>query len=685
MTDMPIRLGSEIIVNSSVFSYQGEPTVTALAGGGYVVLWTAFVNQDIPDTSYRDVDSVFAQIFDAGGYPVGGEFRVHADRAYSQNGASAVALSDGGFLVVFQSNAPSVGAFDGGEIVMRRFGADGTPSGAEFRINTNIQHPQSLPVITELADGGFVVVWQSRIGGLYEPHDVQAQIFAANGTPVGGEFKVNITTDSNQEVPDVIGLADGSFVVVWESDGQDGSGDGVYARRFAADGGALTAEFRINTATGDHQRLPAIAALRDGGFVVVYDSNNHETTGWGYGIFGQRYDAAGNAVGGEFQINTRTAGDQRYADVVAMPDGGFIVTWADSGVIRLQRFAVDGSPVGAEYQVDADPGYYQGAPAIEVLADGSFVVVWTNYNNSGIPDTIRSQHFAAQSFGTDANNRIAGTPGNDWINGLGGNDSIRGQAGNDTILGGAGNDTLLGLAGSDSILGGDGDDFIDGGGMPDTLDGGAGNDTILGGGGRDWITGGDGDDWIDGGDGRSRMWGDAGNDTILGGTGQDVIRGGTGDDLLQGGAGEDRLFGEAGADTLDGGDGNDRLVGGRDADLLLGGAGSDTLEGGGGRDSLDGGAGDDILIGGAGTDTLTGGAGADIFVFAGGGFGNDRVTDFEVGIDKIQITGGFGQTDIAFDQVGPGARMTLVPTGEMVIFFGLNVADLQGFGDFIFT
>ena len=56
----------------------------------------------------------------------------------------------------------------------------------------------------------------------------------------------------------------------------------------------------------------------------------------------------------------------------------------------------------------------------------------------------------------------------------------------------------------------------------------------------------------------------------------------------------------------------------------------------GGDDVLIGGAGNDILFGGAGNDTLTGGEGADKFVFlAKSNSGNDVITDFQAGSDKV--------------------------------------------------
>ena len=59
----------------------------------------------------------------------------------------------------------------------------------------------------------------------------------------------------------------------------------------------------------------------------------------------------------------------------------------------------------------------------------------------------------------------------------------------------------------------------------------------------------------------------------------------------------------------------------------------------GGNDDLNGGAGDDIIIGNAGNDTLTGGEGRDVFVFmANSNSGQDTITDFVRGSDKIQFS-----------------------------------------------
>src|SRR5690606_12590334 len=112
-----------------------------------------------------------------------------------------------------------------------------------------------------------------------------------------------------------------------------------------------------------------------------------------------------------------------------------------------------------------------------------------------------------------------------------------------------------------------------------------------------------------------------------------------------------------------GGGGNDRLVGGGGNDTLNGGAGHDRLTGGGGHDRLTGGAGNDTLNGGAGNDRLTGNGGKDIFVFGKGG-GNDTITDYADGIDRIDLR------DFNFNKFGQIKNKASMDHGDLVFNFG---------------
>ena len=62
-----------------------------------------------------------------------------------------------------------------------------------------------------------------------------------------------------------------------------------------------------------------------GNFVVVWDSYLQD--GSGTGIYAQRYDAAGNALGGEFRVNETITNNQSQAEVAMTATGEFVGSW----------------------------------------------------------------------------------------------------------------------------------------------------------------------------------------------------------------------------------------------------------------------------------------------------------------------------------------------------------------------
>ena len=179
-----------------------------------------------------------------------------------------------------------------------------------------------------------------------------------------------------------------------------------------------------------------------------------------------------------------------------------------------------------------------------------------------------------------------------------------------------------------------------------TLTGTSGDDVLVAGSGDNIINAGDGNDVLTAGAGNNELHGEAGNDLLYSGAGNDLLDGGTGIDTASYahatagvkvdlglltpqntvGAGIDKL---TGIENLIGSDYNDTLIGDHGNNVLVGGLGNDVLNGGGG---------DDLLIGGMGNNTLTGGAGADTFQWLQGNSGHDVVTDFNPGIDKLDLS-----------------------------------------------
>lgn len=206
--------------------------------------------------------------------------------------------------------------------------------------------------------------------------------------------------------------------------------------------------------------------------------------------------------------------------------------------------------------------------------------------------------------------------------------AITGSNAKNILSGGEGNDVLDGAGGDDEIYGGRGNDSLSGGSGKDRINGNEGNDTIAGGQGNDAL-------WGD--SGRDYLQGDEGRDTLVGGDDSDTLMGGSDRDELYGDGGNDQINGDAGDDQINGNDGNDTISGGEGRDLIFADGGDDWVQGDDGNDTLYGGDGNDVLAGGAGEDLLTGGGGSDHFRLTGSNFGLDRITDYQVGVDKIEL------------------------------------------------
>ncbi|WP_339873364.1 M10 family metallopeptidase C-terminal domain-containing protein [uncultured Brevundimonas sp.] len=280
---------------------------------------------------------------------------------------------------------------------------------------------------------------------------------------------------------------------------------------------------------------------------------------------------------------------------------------------------------------------------------------------------------------------------------------IVGNEGQNLLIGGAGNDTISGGAGNDALFGESGDDILNGDAGIDYLVGGAGNDTLNGGTGADALYGEDGDDLLIGGPDfvTDILVGGAGNDTLRGDSGlgdYDLMDGGSGDDIYWVDTGDDLTFEAAngGIDTVHADvrvpNGGVYLYANVENLVLEGttafGVGNEldnSLIGNASNNYLLGGAGNDRLNGKGGSDVLFGQGGADIFVFEIG-TGGDVIADFEIGVDRIDLTGfgfaNFSQLAVNFSQVGADGAINL-GGGDFIVLHSVTMASLTA-ADFIF-
>jgi hypothetical protein len=339
--------------------------------------------------SFRDgsQNGIYARRFSASGAPLGDEFRVNITTTFQQHAPRLAADGKGSFLVAWHGNQ------DGGyDVFGQRLTSSGAPLGGEFRVNTYTTSDQKYPSVAGLSGGGFVVAWQGPGDG--NQNGILAQRFSAAGAPEGGETVVNaFTTNSQSGVALAPGLGDG-YVAVWSSVNQDGSSDGVFGRQFVFDPPTDSGDLRVNTYTTLGQFQESVA-LGPSGFVVVWTSLNQD--GNGNGIFGQCFGPGGAAVGEEFRVNTYTTGTQKDGRVAVLANGEFVVAWMSVGggqsEIQAQRYAATGAPLGGEFRVNTVTTSSQAYPDVAATADG-FVVAW-NSSGGGISTDVQAQRFSA--------------------------------------------------------------------------------------------------------------------------------------------------------------------------------------------------------------------------------------------------------------------------------------------------
>jgi hypothetical protein len=368
-------LGPEFRVNAYTTLSQGQASVASDASGNFVAVWNSLGQ----DGSGR---GIFAQRFAASGDALGPEFRVNSYTMFNQERPAVAADPSGSFVVAWNT----YGSGDANGVFGQRFDSAGAALGSEFRVNTFTTGLQTDPSIAVDAAGNFVVAWRtfSPGGGAY---DISAQRYASSGAPLGAEFRVNSYFPNAQVAPSVASDATGNFVVVWQSENQDGSMQGIFGQRYMSSGVPVGPEFLVNTYTTSNQYLPSVAADPSGNFVVVWTSYTQD--GHGEGVFGQRYASSGAALGAEFRVNTFTTQFQIRPSVATDSSGNFIVMWdsttqdGDIDGIFGQRYASSGTPLGPEFRVNTFTTSYQGDPSVTADSSGKFVVVWTSYLQDG--------------------------------------------------------------------------------------------------------------------------------------------------------------------------------------------------------------------------------------------------------------------------------------------------------------
>ena len=321
--------------------------------------------------------------------PLGGEYPLLGDIEGHQSNPHVAVDSDGGF-VVWQNATQS----NGERILVQRLNSDYVGEGVVQQVSQGTAGSNEVnPRAVMRSDGGGAVVWEAGPRGA---SDVYVRFIDARGNFTSGSIMANSYAASIQRDASVAALENGGVVVVWESVGQDGSGEGIYGQRFNAGGIRVGSEFLVNQSTSENQSDPSVTALNGGKFAVGWLSqtrsgrNSSGAPNLRNNVMGRLYDENGAAVGNEYRLND---GDVVAADpkLATRPDGGFLLTWVqndetntrNSTDVYIKTFDNNGLPAAEAARHNTYLTGRQSTPEVAMVGSDALVTWATAGQDAG--------------------------------------------------------------------------------------------------------------------------------------------------------------------------------------------------------------------------------------------------------------------------------------------------------------
>ncbi|MBF0304656.1 MAG: hypothetical protein HQL41_03270 [Alphaproteobacteria bacterium] len=258
------------------------------------------------------------------------------------------------------------------------------PTTSEPRLLDTSWPSRTAPDIAVAANGDIAIArysWYREDGN----PSVQIGFYDAAGNPTSPELAVNAPMAGSQTEPRVCALEGGGWAVIWPSGVWPATvaNSTLYVQIYDEAGQPVGANRAL---AGGTTQFSDVMATPDGGFMVA-------------GIFGGaeirtlRCDAQGNllettVVGSAHQVS------HGYQEVglVRLADGGHVVAWSDYDTSALgvyaRRYDEAGDALGSAVQINQSTSGFQEAVTVAALAGGGFVIGWASYANDGAPSTF---------------------------------------------------------------------------------------------------------------------------------------------------------------------------------------------------------------------------------------------------------------------------------------------------------
>ena len=352
-------------------SYQGEPSVAVDASGRTLVAW---LDGREGGSTFGATFDVYAQWLDAGGAPIGGNFKVN-DTIGAQQCASPVVVADPtqGFVVAWidERTAPA----DPSDVYAQRFDATGAPVGPNVRVNDDPLGRQQRAVRGAAGPGTAVLIWEDLRGNLGLDSNAEASFVPYGAGAPGANFRVNSDPGGRQGTPSALWDGRDAYLGVWE-DGRRGSSD-IFAISFFPNGTRRGSDTQLNDdAAPFDQRRPRLGR-GPGYFLATWIDRRNLSND----LYGQWVTAAGARVGPNHQLWHDDSFERPLSarGAVAPSGAGLVVAhiarFSDAGDIRAFLYTAEGEAPAAGFWVGDVLPSAQASPVVAARS-GGFAVAW---------------------------------------------------------------------------------------------------------------------------------------------------------------------------------------------------------------------------------------------------------------------------------------------------------------------
>ncbi len=325
---------------------------------------------------------------------VGQKSRVNTTTLNSQRNAKAAMDNDGNYLVVWESFDEDG---DGWGVYGQWYNADRTSNGASFKANPITEHDQRNPAVAVGEDGSSIIVWEE------EEEDgsgfsLKFSSYDDSHSSVVSGTTIRSTQSGQQRWPDVDMDANGTSFITWTQVAHDNSTYTIFVQKRLSNGSATSSPIQINDNNNSFNGFSKIAVEQSGDMAITWQSLGSDTTGT-HGIMLERLDQIFTSLGSESLVNTEITGNQYAPDVAMDSVGNFTVVWTSAGQdgdgdgIYGQHYFADGSSNGVEFQVNTNTTGFQNYPSIGMSKTGAMAIGWNSYDQSSDYDGAFAQAY----------------------------------------------------------------------------------------------------------------------------------------------------------------------------------------------------------------------------------------------------------------------------------------------------